>query len=260
MQQIRPPAVAGRFYPATAEALGAEIDGYLAGAVTGAPPKALIVPHAGYRYSGAIAAHAYATLVRARTLIDRVVLLGPAHRVALRGAATSAATAFATPLGEIPLDQVAIARVLAFDGVRTLEEAHAEEHSLEVQLPFLQRTLDDFSLIPLVVGETPTADLVTLLETLWGGEETLIVVSSDLSHYHRRAEAQALDRATSMAIERLDVEAITPDHACGCYPLRGLLALARRHGLSAHTLALSNSGAVPGTPQQVVGYGAYAFH
>ncbi|AHF04061.1 dioxygenase [Marichromatium purpuratum 984] len=260
MPQTRPPAVAGRFYPASPEALGAEIDGYLAVAATGPAPKAIVVPHAGYRYSGAIAGHAYAALGEARARIRQVVLLGPAHRVAVRGVATSAATAFATPLGEVALDQVAIAQALAFDWVHTLEAAHAEEHSLEVQLPFLQRALDDFSLVPLVVGETPTAELVALLEALWGGAETLIVVSSDLSHYQLRAEAQALDRATSTAIERLDAAAITPDHACGCYPLRGLLALARHHGLAAHTLALGDSGAVSGTPQQVVGYGAYAFH
>ncbi|EXJ14549.1 AmmeMemoRadiSam system protein B [Imhoffiella purpurea] len=261
MSQIRQPAVADRFYPGDVAELEGMLDAYLSSAeVHAPPPKALIVPHAGYLYSGPVAASAYATLAPVSRILSRVVLLGPSHRVPLHGIATSLATAFATPLGLVQIDREAVERALRLAQVRPMEAAHALEHSLEVQLPFLQRVLDDFKLAPFVVGETSAEAVAKLLERLWGGPETLIVVSSDLSHYLDYDSANQIDRLTSAAIESLSPDDIGPDHACGRYPLRGLLVLARRLGLKVQRLDLRNSGDTAGTRDQVVGYGAYALH
>jgi len=260
MHSIRPPAVAGLFYPADADELRTLVDDLLQRAPdTGAaPPKAVIVPHAGYVYSGPIAASAYARLRPLRGRITRVVLLGPAHRVAFRGLAASAADAFRTPLGDIPLDTAAMAMLARLPQVQALDDAHALEHSLEVQLPFLQVVLGGFALIPLVVGTAGYAEVTEVLDLLWGGPETLIVISSDLSHYHDYATAQRLDRATSAAIEALAPERIDYDDACGRTPVGGLLQAARARGLHAQTVDLRNSGDTAGPRNQVVGYGAYA--
>src|SRR5262245_57721341 len=209
MTTIRPPAVAGSFYPADADKLRALIDTYLQEArPTGPPPKALIAPHAGYLYSGPIAASAYAHLRAARGRIHRVVLLGPAHWVAVRGLAASSAEAFATPLGIIPVNRQSLDRVLALPQVHLLDAAHQREHCLEVQLPFLQEVLAEFSLIPLVVGDTTPEEVGRVLDLLWGGPETLLVISSDLSHYYNYATAKRLDEAVSHAIEALRPEDI----------------------------------------------------
>lgn len=261
MQTIRPPAVAGMFYPADAQELHRELQQLLGAATSGTqPPKALIVPHAGYVYSGPVAASAYAQLIPLRDRIRRVVLLGPAHRVAFRGLAASSASGFRTPLGDVPLDTAALAPLLELPQIRVLDEAHAQEHSLEVQLPFLQETLGDFRLLPLVVGDATYAEVAEVLEMVWGGDETLILISSDLSHYHDYATAQRLDRATSDAIATLHPERINFDHACGRTPVGGLLLAARRHGLHADVLDLRNSGDTAGPRDRVVGYGAYALH
>lgn len=261
MQTIRPPAVAGMFYPADAQELHRELQQLLGAATSGTqPPKALIVPHAGYVYSGPVAASAYAQLIPLRDRIRRVVLLGPAHRVAFRGLAASSASGFRTPLGDVPLDTAALAPLLVLPQIRVLDEAHAQEHSLEVQLPFLQETLGDFRLLPLVVGDATYAEVAEVLEMVWGGDETLILISSDLSHYHDYATAQRLDRATSDAIATLHPERINFDHACGRTPVGGLLLAARRHGLHADVLDLRNSGDTAGPRDRVVGYGAYALH
>ncbi|MFP5506944.1 MAG: AmmeMemoRadiSam system protein B [Gammaproteobacteria bacterium] len=261
MQTIRPPAVAGMFYPADAQELHRELQQLLGAATSGTqPPKALIVPHAGYVYSGPVAASAYAQLIPLRDRIRRVVLLGPAHRVAFRGLAASSASGFRTPLGDVPLDTAALAPLLVLPQIRVLDEAHAQEHSLEVQLPFLQETLGDFRLLPLVVGDATYAEVAEVLEMVWGGDETLILISSDLSHYHDYATAQRLDRATSDAIATLHPERIDFDHACGRTPVGGLLLAARRHGLHADVLDLRNSGDTAGPRDRVVGYGAYALH
>jgi AmmeMemoRadiSam system protein B len=245
------------------------VDGFLddakANAETGAQaelpvPKAMIAPHAGYIYSGPIAAAAYAPLIRAHAIITRVILLGPAHRVFVRGLATSSATRFETPLGAIDLDRTAIERALALPQVRIMDEAHATEHSLEVQLPFLQEVLDSFRLVPFVVGDASAEEVAEVLDLLWGGDETLIVVSSDLSHYLDYGTARALDAATTEAIEGLNPEAIGYDQACGRHPINGLLALARRRGLQAQTLDLRSSGDTAGPRDHVVGYGAYVFY
>lgn len=258
MHTVRPPVVAGLFYPADSEELRALVNDLLRRApYAGAPPKALIAPHAGYVYSGPVAASAYARLRPLRKQLTRVVLLGPAHRVAFRGLAASSADAFRTPLGDIPLDTAATASLARLPQVRTRDDAHALEHSLEVQLPFLQTVLDRFTLVPLVVGDAGYAEVTEVLDVLWGGSETLIVISSDLSHYHDYATAQRMDRATSAAIEDLAPERIDYEDACGRTPVGGLLQAARARGLRAQTVDLRNSGDTAGPRDQVVGYGAY---
>ena len=266
MPTLRAPAVAGFFYPADPTELRRQVQHFLnqaAAASHGAatvPPKAMIVPHAGYLYSGAIAASAYVQLHPVREQITRVVLIGPSHRVGFRGLAVSTATAFATPLGSVALDQAAIKMLRRLPEVSLLEAAHLREHSLEVHLPFLQEVLGAFELIPLVAGEARPAEVGAVLEAVWGGPETLIVISSDLSHYQDYQTAQQWDRATSQAIENLRYEQINYDHACGRIPVNGLLWVARRKGLLGQTLDVRNSGDTVGSRDQVVGYGAYVFH
>lgn len=269
MNAIRPAAVAGRFYPEDPRELEASVRRYLAGAkADGAPgagaadlpvPKAIIAPHAGYVYSGPVAASAYARLLPARGKISRVMLLGPCHRVPVKGLALPAARAFATPLGEIPIDREACARLAELPQVEVFDASHAQEHSLEVHLPFLQVALGRFALVPLAVGDASDAAVAEVLERAWGGPETLIVVSSDLSHYLAYDEARALDAATAQAIEHLDGAAIGRDQACGRVPVRGLLALARKKHLAVAQVDLRNSGDTAGPRDQVVGYGSWLF-
>jgi AmmeMemoRadiSam system protein B len=260
MNSTRPAAVAGMFYPDDPRTLRDMVRKFLSDAGTGAaPPKAIVVPHAGYVYSGPIAASAYARLQPAHAAIRRVILLGPAHRLPFRGLAVCDVDSFDTPLGPVPLDREATAMILKLPQVQVLTEAHAQEHSLEVHLPFLITVLDDFKLVPLVVGDADPDAVAEVLDRLWGGPETLIVVSSDLSHYHDYATAQRLDRATSNAIESLSPQAIGYDSACGRNPLNGLLTVALRRGLHAHTIDLRNSGDTAGPRDRVVGYGAYVF-
>ena len=259
----RPAAVAGMFYPAGAEALVDEVDRCLRSARTPPArgeraPKLLLVPHAGYVYSGPVAAQAYALLAAWRGRIRRVVLLGPTHRVAVRGLAAPSSRAFATPLGLVPVDHEALAGLTALPQVVVSDAVHADEHALEVQLPFLQRVLGEFTLVPLAVGRATAAEVAEVLERLWGGDETLIVISSDLSHYLPYAEAQARDRATIERVLRLDTE-LDHDEACGATPLAGALVAARHHGLKARLLDLRNSGDTAGDRRRVVGYAAVAF-
>ena len=261
MTTVRPAAVAGSFYPGTAAELDATVEKYLslADAATGPAPKAMIAPHAGFIYSGPVAAMAYARLKPVAAGITRVVLLGPCHRVAVRGLALSGAGAFATPLGEVPVDGAAVKLILELPQVQVMDATHVEEHSLEVHLPFLQVVLGDFSVVPLVVGEATADDVAQVIETLWGGPETIIVVSSDLSHYLDYDSARRLDGDTCRAIENLDAEAIGRDQACGRIPVKGLLALAKRRGMKVTTLDLRNSGDTAGPRDRVVGYGAWMF-
>ncbi|MFQ5548384.1 MAG: AmmeMemoRadiSam system protein B [Woeseia sp.] len=260
MAVIREAAVAGQFYPGRAGDLAAAVERYLseAAAEAGPLPKALIVPHAGYVYSGPVAATAYARLRPYREQITRVILLGPCHRVPVRGLASSGADAFRTPLGDVPIDKNALAG-LELPAVKVFDHAHAFEHSLEVHLPFLQTILDEFTLVPLVVGDASPATVADVLEALWGGPGTLIVISSDLSHYLDYKAAKRQDKATCEAIERFDVNNVGPDDACGCHPIGGLLELARRRGMSVETLDLRNSGETAGPMGQVVGYGSWMF-
>lgn len=263
MQTLRKPAVAGTFYPAQPMVLAREVGALLKAAKADAAPdspvpKALIAPHAGYIYSGPTAAQAYAQLAPAHALIRRVVLLGPVHRVPVRGLALSGASAFATPLGEIRIDQRAQALLQDLPQVVVSPQAHALEHSLEVHLPFLQLTLDDFQLVPLAVGDASPQEVAQVLERLWGGTETLIVISSDLSHYLPHAQALQMDRATVDTI-LLGHPPLNHEQACGATPINGLLLAARRHGLHPHLLGLCNSGDTAGDHARVVGYAAVAF-
>lgn len=266
MHQVRQAAVAGAFYPGHASALSNDVVAMLATARLGAVardrsatvPKAIIVPHAGYIYSGSTAALAYARLAPGRVRIRRVVLLGPVHRVAVRGLALPGVDAFATPLGTIQVDQGAVAALGALPQVVVSAAAHAHEHSLEVQLPFLQSVLDDFQLLPLAVGDATPDEVAQVLETLWGGEETLIVISSDLSHFLPYRSAQATDRETVQRILDLN-STLTHEQACGGTPVNGLLLAARRHHLQPELLGLCNSGDTAGDKSRVVGYASLAF-
>ena len=261
MPQTRDAAVAGLFYPDDPIVLQQQLDEFLCGEPRlETSPKALIVPHAGYIYSGPIAASAYTQIIPIREQIQRVVLLGPAHRVGFRGLAASSAEYFSTPLGLVRVDRQAVDDILALPQVRVFDDAHTEEHSLEVQLPFLQAVLNkDFSLVPLVVGETEADEVAEVIEKLWGGAETLLVISSDLSHYQDYDTARRLDSATSAAIEQLNAQALDYQQACGRNPVSGLLLAARHHKLQAKTLDLRNSGDTAGSRERVVGYGAYVF-
>jgi AmmeMemoRadiSam system protein B len=258
--EIRPPAVAGLFYPGSAPELAAEVRTLLAAvperaAVPGLL-KALIVPHAGYRYSGPIAARAYALLRRRRDEIRRVVLLGPVHRVPIRGLALPAA--FATPLGRA-IDPESVSRLLALRQVCVSRAAHAEEHSLEVQLPFLQQQLGEFALVPLAVGDATPEEVAEVIDLLWGGPETLFVVSSDLSHFLTYTQARRIDADTCAAIASLG-RSVSHEEACGGTPINGLLLAARRHRLAPTLLDLRSSGDTAGDRGRVVGYAAFAFH
>ncbi|NWG87837.1 MAG: AmmeMemoRadiSam system protein B [Hydrogenophilaceae bacterium] len=258
MNLVRPAAVAGMFYPGDAATLASEVRHMLAEAEgIHLRPKALVAPHAGYVYSGPIAASAYALLKPLRQVIRRVVLLGPVHRVWVQGIALPAADSFETPLGRIPLDQEAVLAIRDLPQIEVNATAHAMEHSLEVQLPFLQTVLEDFSLVPLAVGGATPEEVAEVLERLWGGDETLIVVSSDLSHYLPYSTARLTDQDTVQHILKLDAH-LLGEQACGAHPLNGLLLVARRHGLRAQLLDLRNSGDTAGDKHQVVGYAAIA--
>ncbi len=261
MTSIRPPAVAGAFYPDDPLELSTMIQYFLSQADDSLPaPKAVIVPHAGYIYSGPIAASAYAPLKKAAGQIERVVLIGPSHRVAFEGLAVSSADQFVTPLGAIPIDKQAVEAILHLPFVHLLDQAHSLEHSLEVQLPFLQSVLNDFKLVPIVAGDASAEQVSAVLEILWGKSETLIVISSDLSHYHDYFTAQQMDQRTSQLIESLHYEQLDFDSACGRVPVTGLLRYARQHGLKPKTIDLRNSGDTAGDKNRVVGYGAYVIN
>jgi AmmeMemoRadiSam system protein B/AmmeMemoRadiSam system protein A len=270
---IRPPAVADSFYPGNPSALQDVLATCLAAAPApsrqGIPLritfeqtgilKALIVPHAGYVYSGGTAGRAYACLASIAGRIRRVVLLGPCHRVSVHGLAVPSVTAFATPLGNIPLDRAALDTMADLPQIVVSDAAHAQEHSLEVQLPFLQTVLGRFDLVPLAVGQTGAADVAQVLERLWGGPETLIVISSDLSHFHTYREAQAIDAATAAHILALD-QLTSFEQACGALPINGLLAVARKRGLKIERLAQCNSGDTAGDKGRVVGYASFVLY
>jgi len=260
MTLIRTPAVAGQFYSGNAGELSATVAALLEGAQDRdtPAPKALIVPHAGYIYSGPVAASAYVRLRPYRDQYQRVILMGPCHRTPVHGLALSGADVYRTPMGDVPLDNTVIAS-LDFPDVRISDESHRTEHSLEVHLPFLQALLGDFSIVPIVVGDA-TPELVSqVLDALWGGPETLIVISSDLSHYLKYDDARAIDTVTCQAIENLDASQINHEMACGATPLGGLLVAAKRRGMKVTTLDLRNSADTTGDRSFVVGYGAWMF-
>lgn len=275
MEKIRPPAVAGAFYNSQKQRLQNDVNALLQMARSqaekdndGAPdndtnnrtsPKALIVPHAGYIYSGQTAAAAYVRLSAVSHTIKRVILLGPVHRVAVRGLALPEASAFATPLGEIQLDQNSIAAIEKLPQVVVSPAVHADEHSLEVQLPFLQSVLDDFQLVPLAVGDATAEEVAEVLDILWGGPETLIVISSDLSHFLPYHSAKTVDAETVDNILKLD-GGLSHKQACGGTPVNGFILAARQHHLQPHLLDLRNSGDTAGDKSRVVGYASFAFN
>ncbi len=259
MSRVRRPAVAGSFYPAEAVACAAAVDHYLAQATpaAGPPPKALIAPHAGFIYSGPVAATAYSALARG-PLPTRVLILGPAHTVALRTMAVTTADEWATPLGNVMVDSELRRMCLECAGTVEDERPHASEHSLEVQLPFLQRILGDFTFLPIVVGAVPAGLVADLLAVAWGYEDTLVVISTDLSHYHDHTTATRLDRQTAASILLATDDAIDPEAACGAYPLKGMLRHAAIRGLTIEQLDLRTSADTAGNHGRVVGYGAFA--
>jgi hypothetical protein len=259
MKYTRLPAVAGSFYPGSADVLRHDVRTLLAAArPCDFSPKALIAPHAGYAYSGPVAASAYATLTHVAHRIRRVVLLGPAHRAAVHGLALPGVDTFTTPLGTVQLDLEAAHAIAHLPQVTTSSQAHALEHSLEVHLPFLQSVLTDFKLLPLVVGMASAGEVAEVLDALWGGDETLIVISSDLSHYLPYEAARQMDTATTQSI--LNLEPLTSHkQACGGTPINGLLLAAHHHHLAPHLLDLRNSGDTAGSRDAVVGYASFAF-
>jgi AmmeMemoRadiSam system protein B len=264
MRAVRSPAVAGTFYPSGAPELRQAVHDYveagLANVTGSTSPKAVIAPHAGYVYSGPVAGSAFAWLSPLRGCVARVVLVGPAHRAYFSGLAVPQAEAFATPLGLVRVDTEAAAELLAASPrVIASDRAHAREHSLEVELPFVQEVLGDVAVVPIVIGDATDLETAQALEQLWGGSETCVVVSSDLSHYHAYATARRIDEQTARAIEELRPEDIDEDQACGCVGVRALLRVARARGLRATRCDLRNSGDTAGPRDGVVGYGAFAF-
>jgi AmmeMemoRadiSam system protein B len=255
MQAVRPAAVAGTFYPGEPKRLAAEVDRLVEAAPTGTGtcPKALIVPHAGYVYSGPIAASAFARVAPFADRIERVILIGPAHRVFVPGLASPGAARMATPLGEVEVDRGALA------GIAEHPAAHAREHCLEVELPFLQRVLPRAKIVPMIGSRASSEEVGALLERLYGGPETLIVISSDLSHYLPYAEGRARDRRTADRIAALDAT-LEGEDACGAIGIDGLLWLARTKHLRAELLDLRSSGDTAGPRDEVVGYGAFALY
>jgi AmmeMemoRadiSam system protein B len=253
MVPVRPPAVAGTFYPASPAVLGDLVDALLAEAQPGRAPKALIAPHAGYVYSGPIAASAFARVPKD---VTRVVVVGPAHRAYLEGLAWPGASWMKTPLGEMEVDVAALEAA----GVPANAAAHAREHSLEVELPFLQRVAPNAKVLPLAVGRASPDEVARVLERLWGGPETLIVVSSDLSHYLPYDVGREQDERTCAKIVALDPSPLTGDEACGAAGINGLLRVARARGMQAELVDLRSSGDTKGPRDEVVGYGAVCFY
>lgn len=256
----RPAAVAGLFYPEGSEDLRAAVKTHLGGPrASSRMPKALIVPHAGYIYSGPVAGKAYASVGRGARSLRRVILLGPSHRTWFRGLAIPSVEAFETPLGAAPLDQALLEELRGLPEVVVSDEPHALEHSLEVQLPFIQLLAPQARIVPIVAGQATPAEVDAVLDVLWGGDETLIVASSDLSHYNSYATAQTCDAATAQAI--LDCREDLKSHqACGCVVINGLARAIRKRGLGPELLDLRNSGDTAGDKQRVVGYGAFGFY
>lgn len=261
-RRVRQPAFAGTFYPGKPDSLRSMVEGFLNDARTRmgqSSPKAIIAPHAGYPYSGPVAGSAFIQFQKDRHQIRRVVLLGPSHRVALAGLAASGADAFATPLGHVLVDHEALALILDLPQVQILDAAHANEHSLEVELPFLQTLLPEAHIVPLLVGEATPEEVSDCLDRLWDGGETRIVVSTDLSHFLDYETARELDRDAARKIEQMQFRDLDSDQACGCAPVRGFLCGARKRGMRGQLIDLRNSGDTAGSRDRVVGYGAFMF-
>lgn len=260
-QLHRSPAVADQFYPADQARLKRMVDEFLAQtvAVKTRKIKAMIVPHAGYIYSASIAASAYQALTLQADTISQVILIGPSHKVGFEGVATCSADLYQMPFGAVEISRHLLHKINTLPQVHERDKAHQFEHSLEVQLPFLQTVLKQFTMLPLVVGDCTAHEVSQVLEELWGGDETLIVVSSDLSHYLPYELANKMDAQTSEAILQLSPEKINYEHACGRNPVNGLLLSARKHALKAQLMDLRNSADTAGVHDRVVGYGSFVF-
>ncbi|MBL7017137.1 MAG: AmmeMemoRadiSam system protein B [Kiritimatiellales bacterium] len=258
--KVRVPAVAGMFYPSDPDDLLRTVQGFLdrAERLSFIQPKALIVPHAGYVYSGAIAGSGFAQIQPEG--IERVVLLGPSHHVLFQGLAAPESITWETPIGDVMIDFESLEKISAFPQVLFSDKAHRDEHSLEVQLPFLKEVLGEFKLVPLAVGDASMEEVSDVLDALWGGPETLVVISSDLSHYERYEQAVKKDQKTAQAIEDLDIRGLEADNACGLTAIAGLICQAQQRGMRVELLDLRNSGDTAGPKDQVVGYGAFAFY
>ncbi|MCF7708878.1 MAG: AmmeMemoRadiSam system protein B [Verrucomicrobia bacterium] len=258
---VRRPAVAGLFYPGDGRELERTVTRFLAESKTGehVSPKAVIAPHAGYVFSGPVAGSAFAPWIREADKTKRVVLIGPSHKVSFRGLGLSTVSKFETPMGDVAVDHDADTELLKLPQVTEHDMAHSMEHSLEVELPFLLKLFDDFKVLPLVVGKAEPREISEVLKMLWGGAETKIVVSSDLSHFLDYDSAVEMDARTARAVEKLDPDGVTFDAACGQLPMQGLLESARERGLVAETVDLRNSGDTSGMRDRVVGYGAFLF-
>lgn len=264
MTTRRHAAVSGSFYPTSAVELSATVEVLVADSATATwgqdfRPKAIIAPHAGYAYSGSVAASAYATLASSRGRIRRVVVVGPAHYVPVRGVAVTRARAFSTPLGDMLIDHELVSELTRFPEVAYDDSAHAPEHSVEVHLPFLQVLLDDVRIVPILLGDVDVEVAHRVIDAAWGGDETLVIVSSDLSHTKNPFEARARNDATTRAICDLDGDAIGDADACGFTAVRALLAGARAHALGAKACDVRTSNDVTDGQEEIVGYGAYVF-
>ena len=257
--KIRPAAIAGQFYPSEKSQLQAAIHAAMDTVTVQQQSQAIIAPHAGYMYSGDIAASAYHTVLHLSPTVKKIVVLGPAHRVYVKGMALSSADVFSTPLGNIPLDQDWQTQLLTLPGVIEFDQTHEQEHSIEIHLPFLQSLFNDFILLPVVVGDVAPHLVSQFIESIWS-DDTLIVVSSDLSHFLSYEAACRMDQQTAQHIERFATDEIGPEQACGCRPLNGLLHFAEQHDLQVNTLDLRNSGDTQGNKDRVVGYGAFGLH
>lgn len=260
--RVRAPAVAGLFYPGSAEELAAEVDAALEAAHApemrpGTRPKAVIAPHAGYRYSAPIAASAYRAFDALSQEIERVVILGPSHRYPIDAVSVSGADEFATPLGSVPVDTRARDVLAELDCVDVDDAAHVAEHSIEVHVPFVQRVFPAAAIVPLAVGRASPADVARVLDAVWDGDTTVVVVSSDLSHYHDHDTAARLDAETAAKIEAGLYDEIDTYDACGAAPVRGLLYKISGGSLHVDCVDLRNSGDTAGSPDRVVGYGAF---
>ncbi|MGC3963248.1 MAG: AmmeMemoRadiSam system protein B [Rhodocyclaceae bacterium] len=257
---IRPAAVAGLFYPSDTLALTSQLHDLMAhvDVASGYPPKALIVPHAGYVYSGPIAAQAYAQLLPLRQTVTRVVMLGPSHRVPVSGAALPGCNAFETPLGRVEIDGEAMYQLANMPGVVIDDDAHVVEHALEVQLPFLQTVLERFRIVPITVGFSEAPLIAAMIDTLWGGSETLFIISSDLSHYNDYRRAREIDAYTVDRVMKLE-PVLDHEQACGATAINALMLAAQRHHLTPHLLDVRNSGDTAGDRSRVVGYASFSF-
>ncbi|MDH5654459.1 MAG: AmmeMemoRadiSam system protein B [Spirochaetia bacterium] len=258
METVRESAVAGSFYPDEKKHLADLVDSYLSGEDKKNPlPEAIIVPHAGYMYSGAVAGKGYTSIKQLD--IKNILIIGPAHRVYVNGLAIPDCDAFVTPLGKISVNKELYPELVKLPFISINDEAHKDEHCIEVQLPFLQRLFTSFQIIPVLAGNADEEQIQTLFD-LTSGKIDLIIVSSDLSHYNSYETAKNLDRNAANSIEALDPFSLESEQACGSRPIKGLLLYAKRAGLKVKTLVLQNSGDVSGSRSSVVGYGSFIFY